>query len=239
MKSISCIILAVLTFTAVLPLSASAANPKPKTYVVKKGDTLSRIARIHGCHWKELVRLNKLKSEIIAIGLELRLPGASTPPQDPNITTIKINSKQDPATLNKQVLAKATSQNTSIIVDLSRQRAFLLVDGAVAINTPVSTGKAGNSTPKGMFKITERVETGKTSNKYDDAPMPYWMRLGTSPIGLHIGHLPGSPASHGCIRLPKSIAPLIFANTKSGTPVSIQDQWEAPTPRPPVMLVNQ
>lgn len=239
MKSISCITLAVLTFTAVLPLSANAANSKPTIHVVKKGETLSHIARTHGCHWKELVRLNKLKSEIIAIGLELRLPGASTPSQDPNITTIQINSKQDPATLYKPVLAKASSQNTSIIVDLDRQRAFLLVDGAVAINTPVSTGKKGYRTPKGMFKITERVETGKTSNKYDDAPMPYWMRLGTSAVGLHIGHLPGTPASHGCIRLPKSIAPLIFANTKSGTPVSIQDQWQAPTPLPPVLLVSQ
>jgi lipoprotein-anchoring transpeptidase ErfK/SrfK len=58
--------------------------------------------------------------------------------------------------------------------------------------------------------------------------MKYFMRLGTtmddySAIGLHVGQLPGYPASHGCIRLPEEIASAIFERVKRGTPVTIQD----------------
>ena len=42
------------------------------------------------------------------------------------------------------------------------------------------------------------------SNLYNDAPMPYMQRLTWDGIALHGGALPGYPASHGCVRVPRS-----------------------------------
>jgi hypothetical protein len=55
------------------------------------------------------------------------------------------------------------------------------------------------------------------------APMPYFLRIHGS-IGMHAGYLPGYPASHGCIRLPKQMAVRFYRNAAIGTPVVIREQ---------------
>jgi lipoprotein-anchoring transpeptidase ErfK/SrfK len=52
------------------------------------------------------------------------------------------------------------------------------------------------------------------------------MRLSGTVFGVHAGHLPGYPASAGCVRLPVSAAEVIFDNTTYGTKVSIYSQWD-------------
>jgi lipoprotein-anchoring transpeptidase ErfK/SrfK len=47
--------------------------------------------------------------------------------------------------------------------------------------------------------------------------MKWFCRLTNGGVGFHIGILPGYPASHGCIRLPADIAPLIYQKVKVGT----------------------
>jgi lipoprotein-anchoring transpeptidase ErfK/SrfK len=49
------------------------------------------------------------------------------------------------------------------------------------------------------------------------------MRITGSGIGMHAGAIPnpGSPASHGCIRLPYSMAQTIYQNAGVGTRVNI------------------
>ncbi len=124
---------------------------------------------------------------------------------------------------------KAGAQK-KIVVDVSKQRAYLLVDGQVAIDTAVSTARSGKYTPRGEFKITERVKSGKTSTIYG-CSLPYWQRLGDSAVGMHIGDLPGYPASAGCIRLPYSVAPILFENTANGVTVQVVDSWSGPAPQ--------
>ncbi len=60
------------------------------------------------------------------------------------------------------------------------------------------------------------------SNKYHHAPMPYMQRLTWQGIALHGGDLPGYPASHGCIRLPKAFAKLLYSITIRGTTVIVK-----------------
>lgn len=48
-------------------------------------------------------------------------------------------------------------------------------------------------------------------------------------VALHGGHLPGYPASHGCIRLPHQFAKLLFAETRLGMTVVVTDQPLAPS----------
>lgn len=61
------------------------------------------------------------------------------------------------------------------------------------------------------------------SSTYNNAPMPNMQRLTWKGIALHAGHLPGYPASHGCVRLPVRFSELVFTVTKHGTPVIIAD----------------
>lgn len=76
--------------------------------------------------------------------------------------------------------------------------------------------------------VSTRIDSAPSGTVFQGAPMKYFMRLGSklddyTAVGLHVGHLPGYPASHGCIRLPEDIAPLIYDRVQKGTPVVIQD----------------
>lgn len=123
---------------------------------------------------------------------------------------------------NDSLLAKSDPSNTRLVIDISQQKAFLLVSEKVALETAVSTARPGKYTPRGSFSMTERVRSGKVSTIYG-VSMPYWMRLNSTTYGVHAGYLPGYPASAGCIRLPSEAAQLIYDHTRSGTNVSIVD----------------
>lgn len=158
--------------------------------------------------------------------------------------------KQEKPKVIPRVLQRATPENTRIHVSLGKQRAWLFVADEVAIDTPVSTGKKSGMTPKGEFTIIERspnhrsniygsfvdrqgrvvrsgvstkIDSAPSGTVFQGAPMKYFLRLTWTGIGLHVGHLPGYPASHGCIRLPEDIARLFYENTQLGTVVTIGD----------------
>jgi hypothetical protein len=108
---------------------------------------------------------------------------------------------------------------TVLIVSLPEQLAYVYRNGVAIGVTTVSTGKTGHRTPTGVFTILQKKEK-HTSNLYN-APMPYMQRLTWTGIALHAGALPGYPASHGCIRLPKSFAKELFDVTDRGTTVIV------------------
>jgi ankyrin repeat protein len=91
--------------------------------------------------------------------------------------------------------------------------------GTEIFSTKVSTGRKGYCTPTGEFVITNKHRSW-TSTIYHSS-MPYFQRLSGSDFGLHQGHLPGYPASHGCIRLPASNAAKLFSMTSEGDRVRI------------------
>jgi L,D-transpeptidase catalytic domain len=112
-----------------------------------------------------------------------------------------------------------------LVIDLTRQRALLYRDGVPIAASTISTGSKGRETPTGVFTILQK-EVMHRSGTYDDAPMPYMQRLTTKGVAMHGGNLPGYPASHGCIRLPKDFAKLLYGVTEIGTPVMITDDEE-------------
>lgn len=134
--------------------------------------------------------------------------------------------RRDPsgARINPAILSQSNRSNTRVVIDVADQRGYLLVDGKIAVDTPVSTARPGKWTPRGSFSISERVRSGKISTIYG-VHMPYWMRLSGSAYGVHAGHLPGYPASAGCIRLPSSAAQVIYDNTTHGTRVNVYSSW--------------
>jgi len=222
------LLLVALKALLIVPLCANATE---STYRVVKGDTLYHIAKKHGISVATLSTANALKTDLIRPGQMLRLPAgdqeSSFVKASLSVRTISVNKRQAAAKIDTALLNRIPALERRVVVDLARQRAFLLVGGVVAIDTPISSGTAATPTKTGEYRITERVRSNKISNRYH-VVMPYWMRLGTLPIGLHAGQLPGYAASHGCIRLPKEVAALLFDATRAGTAVVITRNWTPP-----------
>ena len=123
-----------------------------------------------------------------------------------------------------------------LIVNLATQRAILFRNGVPIGATTISTGRPGFRTPTGVFTILQK-HVEHYSSKYDDAPMPYMQRLTWYGVALHAGQLPGYPASHGCIRLPRGFAQLLFGVTRLGMTVVITDHAVTPRIAPTPELV--
>jgi lipoprotein-anchoring transpeptidase ErfK/SrfK len=115
-----------------------------------------------------------------------------------------------------------------IIISLREQTLSAYRNGIRIARSSISSGRKGRSTPAGVFTILEK-EVTHFSNKYHHAPMPYMQRLTWQGIALHGSDLPGYPASHGCIRLPKEFAKLLFSITTRGTTVIVMGE-KAPEP---------
>jgi hypothetical protein len=114
-----------------------------------------------------------------------------------------------------------------VIVSLPDQLVYIYRNGVRIAASTCSTGKLGHRTPTGVFKILQK-DKNHHSSTYNNAPMPYMNRLTWSGIALHAGQLPGYPASHGCVRLPKEFAELLFGATKLGMTVVIADDKSQP-----------
>ena len=112
-----------------------------------------------------------------------------------------------------------TTHTTRVAISLSDQRAVFYKNGIPVLRTRVSTGKRNFRTPSGEFVVTDKHRV-RISNIYD-AKMPYFMRLNGSAVGMHAGHVPDYPASHGCIRLPYDAARRLFREVEVGTYVTI------------------
>ncbi len=143
--------------------------------------------------------------------------------------TRKVAEPEKPAVpsplINDYVLSQSNSGNTRVVVDIASQKGYLLVNDQIAIESPVSTARPGKYTPRGSFRMGQRVRTGKVSTIYG-VEMPYWMRLNQTEFGMHAGYLPGYPASAGCIRFPYSAAQQIYDHTNGSTRVNIYSSWE-------------
>src|SRR5580704_14899765 len=141
---------------------------------------------------------------------------------------------------------KLSGQRTTVLIDLTRQTAYLLENGRVALISPVASGKEGWVTQTGKFRVMNKdvnhasadfglivdsynriVDSNATPStavpsgcRYMPAPMPDYMQLGPY-FGMHGGFLPGYPASHGCVRMPSDLAAEFFSRVQVGTPVEI------------------
>jgi hypothetical protein len=123
---------------------------------------------------------------------------------------------------------RSPSGPLAIIVSLTKQRVYVYRNGIQIGVSTCSTGKKDHETPTGVFTILEK-EKEHYSNLYDDASMPMMQRLTWDGIALHAGKLPGYPASHGCVRLPKAFAEKLYAVTQAGTPVIIAEAATHPS----------
>ncbi len=157
-------------------------------------------------------------------------------------------SRQPPININKSIYDGLTPDQAHVVVNLTKQRAYLLHGDQIAIDSPISSGKRAGMTPTGKFSVLEKdkdhrssvygdfkdrggrtvrsgvslkIDSAPSGTHYVGAPMLWFMRLTGDGVGMHVGILPGYPASHGCIRMPGQGAELFYAKVKVGTPVEV------------------
>src|ERR1700730_11280424 len=143
--------------------------------------------------------------------------------------------------------ASSMGPGTRVIINLSEQRAYLIEGGKVSLVSPIASGKPGWSTPTGNFSVIRKDidhhsqsfgevidGSGRMANTnatpgtrvppgshYQPAPIPYYMEFSQA-IGMHAGYLPGYPASHGCVRMPRDLAERFFERVNIRTPVIVE-----------------
>jgi lipoprotein-anchoring transpeptidase ErfK/SrfK len=107
-----------------------------------------------------------------------------------------------------------------LVISLADQMAYLYRGDTLVAASTISSGKDAKPTPTGIFSVLDKRPMYR-SKKYDNAPMPWMQRIDQYGIALHAGYNPGTPASHGCVRLPSAFAKKLYSVTDVGTPVYI------------------
>jgi len=107
-----------------------------------------------------------------------------------------------------------------VVVSLGDQMAYLYRGETLVAASTISSGRDDKPTPDGVFSILSKTPMWR-SKKYDNAPMPFAQFFDPAGIAMHAGYNPGTPASHGCIRLPLAFAKKLYGATDVGTPVYI------------------
>lgn len=181
----------------------------------------------------------EMKDALLSAGAFLLFAAAMTGCSTPHVPTPRAESYWD---------GDLMQGAPRVRINLAEQRAYFYKGEQLAGVSLISSGREGRETVSGDFRIVEKqkhhvsslfgayvasdgrvvqadVDTRKDKRppgtRYVGAPMPHWMRI-VGGIGMHEGFLPGYPASHGCIRLPKEMAAAFYDAVSVGTPVRIE-----------------
>jgi len=184
-----------------------------------------------------------------ALSTDAQLFGQPKSGLRPMRSAVDLIKKQAPLAVDQSLLAKVAPDDVHILVSLPKQRAYLLTGEQIIVDSPISSGKQGHSSPKGSFTVLEKdpshhstlygdfvdssgrivragvsmhIDSAPSGTHFQGAAMKWFMRLTGDGVGMHVGILPGYPASHGCIRMPSDGAKLFYDHVKVGTPVEVQ-----------------
>lgn len=125
------------------------------------------------------------------------------------------------------ICSQAMAGEVRVTIDISDQRMYVSVDGVKKYNWAVSTGRAGYSTPLGVYSPT-RMYVSYYSQKYDGSPMPHSIFFygGYAIHGTYEIKRLGTRASHGCVRLhpdnAKRLFYLVKKNGKKSTTIRVR-----------------
>lgn len=121
-------------------------------------------------------------------------------------------------------------ESSHVEVDIDNQQLTLIRNGRVVVNTNIVTGAlTGHQTPTGLYwahhKRTDTTLTGADYSVF----VNYWISVVGDSIGLHDaswrwafgGDNYVNGGSHGCVNIPVSVMPTIYANVYDGMPVII------------------
>jgi hypothetical protein len=160
---------------------------------VGKGESLESL---FGNQWMNVARFNRIDRRHIMRGTRIKVPQ--------RLEAIECFSPMPVR------YAPADSDSQFVLVDLSEQFLAAYEHGRRVFSAPITTGRAENPTPSGMFRIAGYDRTHSSSlyrmtHTNRPYPMNYGLRFHVADSGasywIHGRDLPGVPESHGCIGL--------------------------------------
>jgi len=195
--------------------ASSGGSQQGGVHTVSRGDTLAAIAARYGTTAWAIANANGLaNANYIYPGQQLRIPtggsGSSTP-----------------------AAPAAPAGGKRIVVDLSAQRMYVYQGGQLVWNWVVSTGRPGQETVVGHFKVLNKIRNAYAYTW--SLTMPYWLGIywaGSLQNGIHAlpigpggqtmwgGYL-GRRVSYGCVILSTQNAATLYNWAPVGTPVDI------------------
>ena len=113
--------------------------------------------------------------------------------------------------------------STYIEVNLTAQHLYFYVDGALALESDIISGK-NDGTPTGTFSVTYKERYATLVGENYAVPVSYWMPFSGN-VGLHDatwkeyfgGSIYKTTGSHGCVNLPVKVAKYIYENIDADT----------------------
>ena len=113
--------------------------------------------------------------------------------------------------------------NTYIEVNLTAQHLFFYIDGALALESDIVSGK-NDGTPTGTYSVTYKERYATLNGENYSSPVSFWMPFSGN-VGLHDatwrddfgGTLYKSGGSHGCVNLPVKTAKYLYENIDAST----------------------
>jgi len=107
-----------------------------------------------------------------------------------------------------------------ITVDLKAQTLSVFRAGYEIGSAVILYGADDKPSPLGAFPVIEK-DADHYSRTYNNAPMPYTLRLTSDGVAIHGSDVRWGYATHGCIGVPKPFAKRLFGVTKLGDLVVI------------------
>jgi lipoprotein-anchoring transpeptidase ErfK/SrfK len=105
-------------------------------------------------------------------------------------------------------------------VDLKSQILSVFRSGHEIGTAVILYGAEEKETPDGTFPVLAKVRDHRSAT-YDDAPMPYTLRLTGDGVAIHGSNVRWGAATHGCIGVPVEFAAKLFDEVKKGDHVVI------------------
>ncbi len=160
------------------------------------------------------------------------------------------------------VYAPTHPSRVEILVSLDARMLYVVEDGSTLLTTPIAIGSDVAPTPEGRFRVTRKVMRKRSYGSgfwvsenqilpgsgtrspgmgfhYVGYPMPFWVEF-EKLFGIYQGYDSPVPGTLGCIRLPSSTAPILYALVEVGTPLQIARSQPADAQledsRPPLVL---
>ena len=107
-----------------------------------------------------------------------------------------------------------------ITVDLKAQTLSVFRAGYEIGTAVILYGATDKPSPLGVFPISEK-DADHFSSTYNNAPMPYMLRLTSDGVAIHGSDVKWGNATHGCIGVPTPFAQKLFGVAQLGDPVII------------------
>lgn len=109
---------------------------------------------------------------------------------------------------------------TWVRVDLKSQIISVFRGGQEIGTAVILYGADGLPTPTGKFPILAKLKDHRSAT-YDNAPMPYTLRLTGDGVSIHGSNVRWGYATHGCVGVPAAFAARLFAAASVGDEVLI------------------